>query len=339
MPLAQRSFAHTLGVRARKRPLWEKAMRQQQMARLMGRLPALTHHQRQALMQALEALSARDLASAVAQARIGEHPACPHCASTHIVKNGSASGLQRYKCRQCQRTFNALSGTPLAHLHLRGKWAAHASALSQGLTLSQVARRLHVAQSTAFRWRHRFLCCAKALQAKSLRGIAETDESYFLVSAKGQRGLLRRARRRGGKALAGCKGSEYTPVLMARDRSGATANLILDTSKAQSVQAALGPRLARDAILCTDASRTLACAARALGVEHRAVNVSRHGPVSGPWHVQNVNAFVSRLRQWMVRFKGVCTKYLASYLGWFRVLDRAPAGGVQPAAMLALAMG
>ena len=39
--------------------------------------------------------------------------------------------------------------------------------------------------------------------------------------------LLRTARRRGGKALAGCKGSEYTPVLMARDHAGATANFHL----------------------------------------------------------------------------------------------------------------
>ena len=69
------------------------------------------------------------------------------------------------------------------------------------------------------------------------------------------------------------------------------------------------------------------------------MNVSRGIRVDGPWHVQNVNAFVSRLRQWMGRFKGVATRYLASYLGWFRVLDRAPPTGVQPACMLALAIG
>jgi hypothetical protein len=30
-----------------------------------------------------------------------------------VVRNRSASGLQRYKCRGCQRTINALSKTPL----------------------------------------------------------------------------------------------------------------------------------------------------------------------------------------------------------------------------------
>jgi hypothetical protein len=36
-----------------------------------------------------------------------------------------------------------------------------AQALGRGLSLNQVAQRLGVAQSTAFRWRHRFLACPK----------------------------------------------------------------------------------------------------------------------------------------------------------------------------------
>lgn len=68
------------------------------------------------------------------------------------------------------------------------------------------------------------------------------------------------------------------------------------------------------------------------------VNVSAGVRVDGPWHVQNVNAYVSRLRSWMRRFKGVATKYLASYLGWFRMLDRAPGSAPEPASVLVLAI-
>lgn len=314
-------------------------MRQQQMTRLIHSLPQLTHHQRQQLAGSLQALMDRSEAASVVEAHIGAARTCPRCGSPQLVKNGSANGLQRFKCRQCARTFNALTGTPLARLHLRDKWMGQAQVLGEGLSLNQVAQRLGVAQSTAFRWRHRFLACPRSLQAPQLLGIAEADESYFLTSCKGQRGLLRQPRRRGGKALAGCKGSEYTPVLMARDRAGATANLILQTNQAVSVQAALKPLLPLDTILCTDGSVTLASAARALGVQHQAVNVSRGRRVRGPWHVQNVNAYVSRLRGWMQRFKGVATKYLDSYLGWFRMLDRSGPMGPQPALVLEAAMG
>jgi transposase-like protein len=41
--------------------------------------------------------------------------------------------LQRYKCRGCQRSFNALTGTPLARLRQKGKWLAQAEVVREGL--------------------------------------------------------------------------------------------------------------------------------------------------------------------------------------------------------------
>lgn len=44
--------------------------------------------------------------------------------------------------------------------------------------------------------------------------------------------------------------------------------------------------------------------------------------VYGSYHIQNVNAYISRLKQWLVRFKGVATHCLPSYLGWRRLIER-----------------
>jgi hypothetical protein len=38
-------------------------------------------------------------------------------------------------------------------------------------------------------------------------------------------------------------------------------------------------------------------------------------------HVQNVNAYHSRLRGWLAPFHGVASHYLPNYLGWRWVLD------------------
>ncbi len=43
--------------------------------------------------------------------------------------------------------------------------------------------------------------------------------------------------------------------------------------------------------------------------------------VRGAFHIQNVNAYDSRLKGWMKRFHGVSTKYLKHYLGWRRLLE------------------
>ena len=38
---------------------------------------------------------------------------CPHCQSTHFVKNGKTDGNQRYLCKDCRKTFVENTGTIL----------------------------------------------------------------------------------------------------------------------------------------------------------------------------------------------------------------------------------
>jgi transposase-like protein len=138
----------------------------------------------------LKALSARDDEAEVGhlvESRLAQSRACPHCASMWIVCNGSASGLQRFKCRACHRTFNVLSKTPLARLRKKAKWLQQEDALGRGLIVRLASAELGVAPSTAFRWRHRFLQLTQAVNALVLTGMVEADETFFLRSSKGQR--------------------------------------------------------------------------------------------------------------------------------------------------------
>jgi len=136
--------------------------------------------------------------------------------------------LQRYRCRECCKTFSALTGTPLNRLHKRGKWLDQAHALQDGQTLREIARALGIHLSTAHRWRHRFLAAPKTVQPQALTGIAEADETMFLLSFKGKRsGLHRKARKRGGKATQRGLSHEQVPVLVALDRAGATMDCVL----------------------------------------------------------------------------------------------------------------
>lgn len=314
-------------------------MRQRELKKLKAMLVKLTFGQRRDLLDELAAEN-----GAAASVGIIEHAehlhCCPHCSGERMARNGSASGLQRYKCRDCGRTFNALTGTPLARLRQKSKWLTQSEVLRDGVTITQAAKRLKVARSTAFRWRHRFMSTPKTIQAQSLVGIAEADETFFLHSRKGQRHLDRKPRQRGGRAARRGLSREQVPVLVARDRAGATANLILAADSKANLVAALKPLLPLDTILCTDGSSVLAAAAKEIGVTHRPVNVSAGCRViAGVYHIQNVNAYDSRLKNWIRRFHGVATKYLDSYLGWFRTLDRSAKAELQPAWLLELALG
>ena len=157
-----------------------------------------------------------------------------------------------------------------------------------------------------------------------MAGIAEADETYFLASRKGERHLDRAPRKRGGKAAQRGLSAEQIPVLVCRDRTGRTANFILDKADSKHISIALKPFLPKDLVLCTDGSGALSAAAKKLGVVHQAINLSQGIRVSGVFHIQNVNAFDSRLKEWIRRFHGVATHYLANYLGWRRLLERLP---------------
>src|SRR5438105_4179130 len=58
----------------------------------------------------------------------GSVPACPnpHCRESHVVRNGSHRGRQRYCCRSCQTYFGETQGTPMYHLKTDASEVAHA---------------------------------------------------------------------------------------------------------------------------------------------------------------------------------------------------------------------
>ncbi len=247
-------------------------MRSRELQRMLAEATRLTTRQRQALVRAL---SSADEAAQVVHTLQSRPPSCPHCQDERVVRNGHASGMQRYKCRACARTFNALTSTPLARLRHKGKWERQAEALRQGLSVHRAADALDVAPSTAFRWRHRFQQLARDVKAQVLQGVVEADETYFLRSSKAQSVCSRQARHRGGRAAKRGLSDEQEPVLVVRDRSRATADFILERADKRHTIEALAPMLAPDAVLCTDCGGALGAAARHLGVEHHPLNISK----------------------------------------------------------------
>lgn len=267
--------------------------------------------------------------------------ACPHCQAppTQLAPWGWSRGLRRYRCRACRRTCNALTGTALAHLRKAERWQAFSQALIDGLTLRQAAQQCGVHKNTAFLWRHRFLQAIAGHQDARERGIVEADETFFLRSLKGQRHLSRPARKRGHAGARRGLGAEQIPVLVVRDREGHTADFQLDKLDAVHVRDALLPLIDRESVLCTDGAPEYVSFARASGVTHCVVH-NRPGQRvrGGAFHIQNVNAYHSRLKTWMARFHGVATRYLVHYLGWRRMLERYRST-IRPADCLREALG
>jgi transposase-like protein len=301
-------------------------MRSPRFKKWFAGVPALNQPQRQQVLDALRPAAGFDqLLALLDQFRSDRR--CPACASPAWHRHGQANGLQRYRCRACRRTFNDLSGTPLARLRLREKWIDYLGALLDSLPVRSAAKRVGVHRNTAFRWRHRFLRQVKEDRPQCLQGICEADEMFLLESQKGSRHLTRPARKRGGAARRRGISRELDCILVARDRSGQTFDAVTGRGavSASQLERHLLPVLDPHVLLVTDANAAYRSFSRRHGIAHQYVNLHAGERVrrssEGAIHVQNVNSYHHRLRDWLMRFHGVASRYLPNYLGWRRALD------------------
>ena len=228
-----------------------------------------------------------------------ESRGCPHCASREIVGWGRSDGLLRFRCKSCGRTFNALTKTPMAHLRKKEKWLAHAQAMIEGKSLAKTAKQCGVHPTTAFRWRHRFLRAPADDKPRSLSGIVEADETFILESFKGRWSELpRKARKRGGTARHPGPYQDNIPVLVARDRKGATFDAVLPQDDNASIAAALTGVVTPANHLVGDGGTPLAALASRAGIPFHAVpSPGKPAPEAPHLHINNVNAYHGRLKQ------------------------------------------
>ena len=114
---------------------------------------------------------------------------------------------------------------------------------------------------------------------------------------------------------------------MARDRNGRTVDAVTGRGAltAAQLERDLLPRLDPQALLLSDSHVAYRAFARKHGITHETVNLRagvrarRLGSLA--IHVQNVNAYHQRFKDWLRGFRGVASRYLANYLGWRWALD------------------
>ena len=94
-------------------------MRTRALGGLIGTLGKLQRERHYAVFNELALMESRAASINVIETRTPARPECPHCASLQTIKHDRYGDLQWSRCRNCDRTFNPLTGIPLMHLHLR----------------------------------------------------------------------------------------------------------------------------------------------------------------------------------------------------------------------------
>lgn len=251
---------------------------------------------------------------------------CPHCSSKKYRKHGVDKGSQRYYCLSCKRTFTEYTGTWMSGIHKKELVGEYLKLMEQELSLDKIKSILGINKKTAFDWRHKILSGLENVGKEPFKGITESDDTFFLESSKGHKLEVRPPRRRGGTAQKRGISNEHVAVIVTADRNAELGLTVAGLGRVRKVdiERAIGQRVSKETILCSDGHVSYKGFAIDNCIEHHPIRVDLKQFVKGKiYHIQHVNSIDSRLKKWIdYQFSGVSSKYLQNYLNWFEARER-----------------
>lgn len=296
-------------------------------------LPQMTPAERRAALESLQRIIDAEFFK-LAQGSPAGVEACPCCGSVSFVKRGRDHlGKQRYKCRDCGRTFGGSARKIFASTKLdRATWMKYAECFIDLLPLRDAAAKCGVCLKTSFFMRHRLLEALRkhmpSFQVEPGCGV-ELDETFLPESFKGNHSksstfkMPRKARKHAGKGYAGKKEWQKRPrgtgdgciciLTGINDASDVFYEIAcrgsLDSDTAREI---LHGKLSDGAVISTDSTKVYN---RAIAELDRAVHKSFASSDHGINRINNVH---SNLKDFLRGFHGVATRRLANYLAWFK---------------------
>lgn len=248
---------------------------------------------------------------------------CPHCGQTHVVKNGTKNGLQRYMCKDCKKSFVISVNTILFSTKKDlSTWEKYIDCMMDKMTLRACARVCDINLTTAFEWWHKILDALQNMaESVSLSEIIEGDECFFHVSYKGNHKnsknfqMPRKSHKRGNATHTRGISRELVCVPCMINREGLSiakaTNLGRVTTK--TLHNLFDGRIdATNSIVVTDSHKAYPRFAKESGLTH--VGLLPKKSVCGVYSIQHINSYHSELKRFIEGFKGVSSKYLNNYL-------------------------
>jgi len=246
---------------------------------------------------------------------------CDHCGSVHIVKNGKTpTGRQKYMCRDCGKSYSdtrsSITASSKKPYHV---WESFIMCMMNEFTLRKTTKLVDISLPTAQVWRHKVMEAMGKYDIQiPLSGEIQVDETYFNLNMKGYKKLPRQPKKRKTKSFRSGLNNELISVVSAVDEHDRILIEITGSgnSSADSIISALDGRIAPDSIFTADSKPGYQKVAKHFDSELHQIPSGFYA--DDIHNLGEVNEIHSRLKSWMVQFKGVSSRHLKRYLNWFR---------------------
>jgi transposase-like protein len=245
-------------------------------------------------------------------------PICPRCRCEYVTKAGVHNGRQVYKCKNCKYQFRETAKSLVYHLHKYPLILDYLKCMLEGKSLRACASEVGISLPTSFRWRHKILAAIQGLEGGiNFSGITETDELLLQYSEKGRRYKTLEEKEQAMKTV-----HPNVAVLVMTDREG---NLLFKHTGENKVQNSqikeeLKRRVSENNLICFKPNDEFKQAI--MESPSKKVIVRRKTKGLAIYSVNVAEKKITNFLVWMMRFRGVATKYLQNYLMWFVVMNK-----------------
>jgi transposase-like protein len=245
-------------------------------------------------------------------------PICPRCRCEYVTKAGVHNGRQVYKCKNCKYQFRETAKSLVYHLHKYPLILDYLKCMLEGKSLRACASEVGISLPTSFRWRHKILSAIQGLEGGiNFSGITEADELLLQYSEKGRRYKSPEEKEQAIKTI-----HPNVAVLVMTDREG---NLLFKHTGENKVHNSqikeeLKRRVSENNLICFKPNDEFKQAV--MESPSKKVIVRRKTKGLAIYSVNVAEKKITNFLVWMMRFRGVATKYLQNYLMWFVVMNK-----------------
>jgi len=223
---------------------------------------------------------------------------CPKCQSLNHMKYGKTKGKQRYRCKKCNTTFHSDNRTPYYRLRKRENTIKYLQAMYDGLSIRKAAKMAGISVKTSFQWRHKFLSSVNQGEILDTGEIIGIKEITLPFSSKGQR---RNTKGNPSRSILQISASGQLGITLLSGKSPIKkATSLLSATRKDNKYIYKPTKLVTAAI---NKSGKLKSSITELKLRNQ--------------FLRTLNENSLTLEIWLSRFRGVATKYLSQYWGWF----------------------
>jgi len=227
---------------------------------------------------------------------------CPNCNSKNYIKFGNYKCIQRYKCKECKKTFSKTTKALWSYSKKEPeKWVKFMELFLQKSTLRECSKILEINIRTAFIWRHKIMeIMIPEVTAHKLEGKVFITKAMQKENFKGCRNIKTSKR-------------ENVWIVGARDRRDSMIILPICTRcwNRRSFDKLVYSKIEKNSYIVSDYGQYI-------------MNVAKKhnkGIVLNAYKKECMKNFRGNLKRWIGGFKGIATKYLERYLAYFTIFN------------------